>query len=200
MDYVKLILSSILVFVYYLLFGQESIAKLKKGGISISRNEEEPKYIKAPGSTNHQRTDSSLVRFCSGMCFVITSGSNHLFYRENCVAKNMSHDDFKQCVNQSTTKTSLMKYNGLESFHNQVYLNSYYHIDMLFPENGSIGVGRKNPIFKLDPGYKFIIMLFDKDLFLFVSNPLIVPQTFLTVHPNTSNVFIGLKVSMYPIL
>ena len=49
MDYIKMLISFILVVVFYILFGQESIAKLKKGGISISRNEEEPPRIKEPG-------------------------------------------------------------------------------------------------------------------------------------------------------
>ena len=49
MDYIKIAISIILVVVFYILFGQESIAKLKKGGISISRNEEEPQRIKEPG-------------------------------------------------------------------------------------------------------------------------------------------------------
>ena len=51
MDYIKIAISIILVVVFYILFGQESIAKLKKGGISISRNEEEPPRIKEPGYT-----------------------------------------------------------------------------------------------------------------------------------------------------
>ena len=50
MDYVKVIISLILVLVFYFLFGQESLARLKKGGISISRHEEEPKHIKEPGN------------------------------------------------------------------------------------------------------------------------------------------------------
>ena len=52
MDYAKIIISLILVIIFYLLFGRESIAKLKKGGISISRREEQPQNIKEPGIIN----------------------------------------------------------------------------------------------------------------------------------------------------
>ena len=49
MDYKKILLSILLVLAFYILFGQESIEKLKKGGISISRTEEEPQNLKEPG-------------------------------------------------------------------------------------------------------------------------------------------------------
>ena len=49
MDYIKIFISIILVLVFYILFGQKSIEKLRKGGISISKNEEEPPNIKEPG-------------------------------------------------------------------------------------------------------------------------------------------------------
>ena len=49
LDYVKISISVLLVVVFYILFGEESIAKLRKGGISVSRNEEEPQRIKEPG-------------------------------------------------------------------------------------------------------------------------------------------------------
>ena len=50
MDYAKIIISLILVLIFYFLFGRQSIAKLRKGGISISRREEEPQNIKEPGN------------------------------------------------------------------------------------------------------------------------------------------------------
>ena len=93
-----------------------------------------------------------------------------------------------------------MKYVGLESFKKQIYLSSYHHFDMIFPENGSIGITKKDPTYQLDPRYGFILLLFDKDMFFFVSNPLLVPRSVVTVHPNTSYVFVGLKVSIFKYL
>ena len=49
MDYIKISISVLLSLVFYILFGEESIAKLRKGGISVSRNEEEPQIMKEPG-------------------------------------------------------------------------------------------------------------------------------------------------------
>ena len=60
MDYVKIIISLILVVIFYLLFGRESIAKLKKGGISISRREEQPQNIKEPGNQHFCKSNMLL--------------------------------------------------------------------------------------------------------------------------------------------
>ena len=49
MDYIKISISVLLSLVFYILFGEESLAKLRKGGISVSRNEEEPQIMKEPG-------------------------------------------------------------------------------------------------------------------------------------------------------
>ena len=53
MDYMKIFLSILLVLAFYIMFGQESIEKVKKGGISISRTEEEPQNLKEPGNWNY---------------------------------------------------------------------------------------------------------------------------------------------------
>ena len=54
----KIFFSIILIVVFYILFGQESIDKLRKGGISISRNEEEPLVIKDPGKVDSKIADN----------------------------------------------------------------------------------------------------------------------------------------------
>ena len=67
---------------------------------------------------------------------------------------------------------------------------------MILPCNGSIGAMRdwRNPTFELDPAYTFLLALFDKDFFLFVTNPLIVHRSVLKVFSNTSQVLVGIKV------
>ena len=50
MDFGNLIISCILVVVYFLLFGLESIQTLLQEEMSISHSEEEPQNIKAPGN------------------------------------------------------------------------------------------------------------------------------------------------------
>ena len=132
---------------------------------------------------------------CSGIAFAIMSGPNHLFYKENCVEQNKSVEDFHTCVKQSITKTPLIKNFGIESFEKQMFMTSRLHIDMILPKNGTIGTTRKNPAFELDPGYEVLIFLFDKDFFFLVTNPLLVPRSLVEVQPNTSYIFVGLKVS-----
>ncbi len=198
MDYAKIIISLILVIIFYLLFGRESIAKLKKGDISITRREEEPQNIKEPGNQHFCKSlrCSCQIILCSGISFAIMSGPNHLFYKENCVAQNKSIEDFHGCVKQSMTKTPLIQKFGIESFEKQVFMTSLLHIDMILPKNGTIGTSRNNPKFELDPRYEFLLFFFDKDFFFFVTNPLFVQRSIVVVHPNTSNIIVGLKVSM----
>ena len=138
---------------------------------------------------------------CSGIAFVITSGANYLFYEENCLYQNKSVEDFQACVKQSMTKTPLIRKFGIESFDKQVHMSSYAHIDMILPKNGSIGTTRNhnNPTFELDPGYAFLLFFLDKNFFFFVSNPLLVHRSVVTVHSNTSYVYVGLKVSIFGI-
>ena len=50
MDLGKLFISMVLVVLFYLLFGHESISKLKKRGMTISHTESQPKNIKSPGN------------------------------------------------------------------------------------------------------------------------------------------------------
>ena len=49
MDYAKIFVSSVLVIVFYILFGCKSIEKLMQGEKTISHTDKEPKIIKAPG-------------------------------------------------------------------------------------------------------------------------------------------------------
>ena len=66
------------------------------------------------------------------MLFAIQSGKNHNFFRENCVKKNVSFEDFKACVRKNRIKTPLIKTVGIKSFEKQSYLNSYTMLDILF--------------------------------------------------------------------
>ena len=50
MDFGKLLISIVLVVLFYLLFGHESISKLRKNGMTISHSEIEPQNIKSPGN------------------------------------------------------------------------------------------------------------------------------------------------------
>ena len=52
MDLGKLFISIILVVLFYLLFGHESISKLREKGMTISHSENKPQNIKSPGNVH----------------------------------------------------------------------------------------------------------------------------------------------------
>ena len=114
--------------------------------------------------------------------------------------KIKSVEQFQECLEQSKIKTPLIKSIGIESFNKQMHLNSFVTMDMILPEKGSIGLKRnlQNPTFKLDSGYTFLLILFDKDFFIFISNPLIVPRSVVRVFSNSSFITVGLKVKGLP--
>ena len=49
MDYAKILISFVIVMVFYYLFGHESIEKLMQDEMAISHSDNEPKLKKAPG-------------------------------------------------------------------------------------------------------------------------------------------------------
>ena len=133
------------------------------------------------------------------MLFAVLSGANHLYFKENCVEKFKSVEEFQECIKKSREKIPFIKNVGLKSFNEQILLNTYNSMDMILPENGSIGIKRKqftNPTFLLDSGYSSVIALFDKDFFIYVSNPLIVQRSVLNVRPNSSYLMVGIKASI----
>ena len=60
MELGKLFLSSVLVIVYYFLFGRESIDKLLQEEMTISHSDEEPNKIEAPGNVRELKSKSEL--------------------------------------------------------------------------------------------------------------------------------------------
>jgi len=130
--------------------------------------------------------------------FSTLSGENHNFYRENCIFKNISFEDFKVCVRKSIIKTPLIKSVGIKSFKKQLHLNHYAVSDMILPFNGSIGVKRdiNNPTFRINSSYTFALAFFDQDSFLFVSNPLIVHRSVLKVLSSTSPYILNIGIEV----
>ena len=52
MDFGKLFISIALVVLFYLLFGHESISKLRENGMTISHSENKPQNVKSPGNVH----------------------------------------------------------------------------------------------------------------------------------------------------
>ena len=134
----------------------------------------------------------------AGILFKTLYGDNHSFFRDNCIVKN-SFEDFKKCVKKSRIKTPLIENVGIKTFKKQLQMNRYSISDMILPYNGSIGVKRdlNNPTFLLNSSYTFALAFFDRDYFLYVSNPLIVHRSLLKVLASTSPyvLMVGIEVS-----
>ena len=120
--------------------------------------------------------------WCTGMLFTILSGENQHFFMENCHG-NISYEDFEACVRDSRIKTPLIESVGITSFKKQLHMNSFSLFDMILPYNNSIGVkgDLNNPTFKLNSTYTFALVFFDRDYFLYVTNPLIVHRSMFKV-------------------
>ena len=83
----------------------------------------------------------------------------------------------------------------MSSYIQALHLNGYAAAQMIFPEDGTVGVKQTNiPTLKLDPSFQYIFCLFDKDFLLFVSNPLIVPRSCIKIAKNSSITPIPIEV------
>ena len=130
-----------------------------------------------------------------GMFLSILSGTgaNGNLYAE-CGGKE-TVEDFKTCILQKSD--SFIRDINLKSFRQATHLNKYTATQMIFPEDGSVGLKQTyKPTIMLNPLFEYIFCLFDKDFLLFISNPLIVPRSCLTISQNSSFIQIPLKVGI----
>ena len=89
----------------------------------------------------------------------------------------------------------------MKSYKQATQLNGYAAAQMIFPEDGSVGVKQTyKPTLQLDPSFQYSLCLFDKDFLLYVSNPLIVPRSCIKISQNSSFIPIPIKVGMNLIL
>ena len=84
---------------------------------------------------------------------------------------------------------------GLKFYHRYLYFNALAVFELIIPGNGTIETKKdyRNATFKLDPKYSYVVNLFDMDFLVYLNNPLIVQRSFVTIHPNTSMGYIGIK-------
>ena len=86
----------------------------------------------------------------------------------------------------------------MKSYKQATLLNTYRAAQMIFPEDGSVGVKQTyKPTLHLDPSNPYSLCLFDKDFLLYVSNPLIVPRSCIKIRQNSSFTPITIKVGMF---
>ena len=106
-----------------------------------------------------------------------------------------SVEDFKTCILQSSD--SFIRDISLKSYKQETHLNEFQKLEMIFPEDGSVGVKiSSNATLYLDPLFVYMICFFDKNFLFYVLNPLIVPRSCITISQNSSFTPIPLKVGM----
>ena len=93
--------------------------------------------------------------------------------------------------------TTFIREISLDSYKQATHLNLYTSYQMILPKDGTVGVKvTYKPTLHLNPLFVYVFCLFDKDSLLYVSNPLIVPRSCVTVNANSSYFGISVKVRM----
>ena len=118
----------------------------------------------------------------------IKSGNGNLGYLYECRGTK-TIDEFKKCILQKSVP--YIRYISLKSYKQATHLNHYTSYQSIIPKDGYL------PTLNLDPLYSYVFCLFDKDFLLYVSNPLIVQRSCITVSANSSFVGITLKVGKF---
>ena len=129
-----------------------------------------------------------------GVFLSILSGSGAHGYLYECRGQK-TVEDFKTCILQKSD--SFIKDIGMKSYRQATYISGYAAAQMIFPEDGSIGVKQTDKAtLKLDPLFQYIFCLFDKDFLLFVRNPMIVLRSCIKISQNSSFTPIPIKVGI----
>ena len=163
-----------------------------KDEMAISHTEHEPKIIKAPGCNKKKFFRMSKFIY-KGVFLVNINGAHGTLYAE-CQGKKIV-EDFKTCIMHKSD--SFIKAINLKSYKQETHLSKFVKFQMIFPEDGSVGLKQTyKPTIMLNPLFEYIFCLFDKDFLLFISNPLIVPRSCLTISQNSSFIQIPLKVGI----
>ena len=128
----------------------------------------------------------------AGVLMTILYGNGDNGFLSECQGKN-SVDEFKNCISQKNT--SFIRDINLESYEQATLLTSINSAQIIIPKDGSLGLKKPyNPTFQLNPLFTYRFCLYDKDFFLSVSNPFIIPRTCVTVGANSSVIKIPVKV------
>ena len=130
-----------------------------------------------------------------GVFLSIFSGIGAHGFIYDCLGREFV-EDFKTCIQKK--RDSFIRDISLKSYRQATHLNKLTAAQLIFPEDGSVGVKKQfyKPTLTLDPLFLYVVCLFDKDLLLFVSNPLIIPRSCIKISQNSSYVPITIKVGM----
>ena len=102
-------------------------------------------------------------------------------------------EEFEECI--SKRSNPFVRNVSLDSYKQETYLNLWTSSQMIFPEDGSVGVKQMlTPTLNLNASFVYVFCLFDKDFLLYVTNPLLVPRSCVRISENISYFGITIKV------
>ena len=120
------------------------------------------------------------------------NGAHGNLYAE-CHGKKIV-EDFKTCVMQKSDY--FIKAINLKSYKQETHLTKFLKLQMIFPEDGAVGIKKTKPTLNLDPLFEYIFCLFDKDFLLYIINPFIVPRSCIKIGQNSTFTPIAVKVGV----
>ena len=196
MDYYRMVVSLILVVVFFYLFGYWSIMRLMDDGLVLSQSEIEPVDIKPPGISLCCCPSSSeqINSLFLGIFLTVSNHANLPILNKKCAWKNMTLGAFKNCIQEVTIP--FIRRIKAGSHRKILDINERFTSQIIIPSDGSIGSKPKfPPTFLLDPKYQYQLYLFDQDFNLFIKNPAIVPRSFTLIPPNGNFLIIYMQES-----
>ena len=189
----KIFISFVLVIVYFILFGLESLQRLQDGDITLTRNDEFLENITSPGRKSEKKLSLTLLiilklSFDVLVICIEQIGKSFGTTEKHCSAMS-TMDKFKECVDNSRKMITLG-----EHFTTDMDMLSIYH--MVEPKDGVIGFHDSDKlILLLEPNNQYYVTFYDRNFLLRSDNPEIVPKNGITIDEKAL-AFIYLKVKV----
>ena len=193
----KLFISFVLLIIYFILFGVDSIHRLWEEDITITRNEEFPENITSPGkfTSNNNRQSLSPYTLLSyyltwhtvTVAVTVEMISEH-FGQLNCNNKNFTLEEFKACISNSNIALNSDKIDF------DIDENSFYQI--INPKEGSIQFAESDTLkLQLKPSNTYFVTFYDRNFMIRSNNPEVVPKNGITIKPR-AYAYIYIKVNI----
>ena len=195
MDYFRIVMSLILLAVFFYLFGYRSIVRLMDNGIILSQSEIEPVNIKPPGILLMFFSSFLWAKFNTlGIFLTVSNHGNLPILNQKCARKNMTLKAFKNCIHEVTIHF-IRKINA--GSHKEILnINERFTSKIIIPSDGSIRSKQTlAPTIALDPKHQYHLYLFDQDFNLFIKNPAIIQRSFTMIQPNSTFFIIYMQES-----
>ena len=175
----KIFMSFVLVIVYFILFGLESLQRLQDGDITLTRNDEFLENITSPGRKSEKKLSLTLLiilklSFDVLVICIEQIGKSFGTTEKHCSAMS-TMDKFKECVDNSRKIVTVG-----EKVTTDMDMYSIYH--MVEPRDGVIGFHDSDKlILLLEPNNQYYVTFYDRNFLLRSDNPEIVKKNGITI-------------------